>query len=283
MCVTCIPAERDDAPPLAQLSPTRPLRVVVSASSVGYYVRPQTVDGPSRPYPEVLDELLRHVGVAADVVNHSGWFQMVHEAFRNIQTIAVPYGADVVVLNFGILEAESTLLPTTLVRSVYDWGPTTNPVWSTLRRRILLPVHHFHVRLAPRIMRRGAAFHRLSPGRFEAELSRTVAWLRKERNALVLVLNINPVGDNVEKTLPGTRRSVERYNAIIERVVRDRADGSTRLIDVHSAVAAGNHGGFLVADGIHYTAAGHRLVAGLLAGEIEGWLGAGTGPGVPVG
>lgn len=250
----------------------RPLQIVVSASSVGYYVRPTEQHGPSRPYPEVLADRLRRHGTEADVINHSKWFHMVHEAFREIQETVVPRGADVVVLNFGILEAESTLLPTMLVRRVYTWKPTTNRLHATLRRWLLLPVHHFHTRMAPRLMRRVPSFRRLSPRRFELELARTVRWLRKERNALVLVLNVNPVGDNVEETLPGTRKSVERYNAIIERVVGEQGDDATRLIDVHSAVAAGNVDGRLVADGIHYTAEGHRVVAGMLEREIRDWL-----------
>lgn len=241
-------------------------------SSVGYYVRPPEVSGPARPYPEALADLLGESGVDADVVNHSGWFRMIHEAFRDIQGMVVPHGADVVVLNFGILEAEPTLLPTALVRSVYHWNPTTNPVWGALRRKLLLPVHHFHVRAAPRIMKRGISFHRLSPRRFEESLKRTVGWLRKERNALVLVLNVCPAGDNVEKTLPGTGRSVNEYNSIIERVVRQQGDEMTRLIDVNAMVADGNRDGRLVADGIHYTAEGHRAVAALLEGEIRSWL-----------
>lgn len=250
------------------------------ASSVGYYVRPPERNGSARPYPEALADHLRQSGVEAEVVNHSGWFRMVHESSRKIQEMVVPSAPDVVVLNFGILEAESTLLPTWLVRSVYQWNPSTNRLWSAVRRWMLLPVHRFHVRLAPRIMRRLRSWHRLSPRRFEAELRSTVQWLRKERNALVLVLNINPVGDNVESTLPGTRRSVEQYNSIIERVVRTDADDLTRLVDVHVVVEEGNGEGLLVADGIHYTAEGHRVVAGLLASEILGWL-SGHGAGIP--
>lgn len=250
------------------------------ASSVGYYVRPPEEDGPARPYPEALADLLADSGVEADVINHSAWFRMVHEASRDIQASVVPYGADVVVLNFGILEAESTLLPTALVRSVYSWHPTTNPVWGAARRRALLPVHHFHIRMAPRLMRRLPHLRRLSPRRFEAELRSTVEWLRKERNALVLVLNINPVGDNVEQTLPGTRSSVQRYNSIIDRVVRDRRDERTRLVDVHTLVSRSAEPGRLVADGIHYTAEGHRAVARMLEHEIGCWL-AGARPGSP--
>lgn len=242
------------------------------ASSVGYYVRPPERDGPSRPYPEVLENLLRGAAVDAEVVNHASWFVLIHEALRDIQSNVVPYGADVAVINFGILEAESTYLPTPLVRSVYRWNSTTHSVWKPIRRALLLPVHHFHQRVAPKLMRRLPAFHRLSPRRFEDELARTVAWLRKERNALVLVLNINPVGDKVERQLPGTRGSVDAYNSIIDRVVRSQGDESTRLIDVHSVVVDGNEGGRLVADGIHYTTEGHRVVAGMLADEILLWL-----------
>lgn len=251
----------------------RPLRIAVIASSVGYYVRPPERTGPSRPYPDVLEELLRSSGVHAEVVNHSTWFLMVHQAFRNIQGLVVPDGADVAVLNFGVLEAESTLLPTALVKSVYNWSPTTHGVWSRLRYLTLRPVHRFHDGIAPRIMKRVPSFHRLSPRRFEEELARTVDWLRKERNALVLVLNINPVGDNVERKLPGTRDSVAAYNAIIERVVQSHDDGQTRLIDVSSLVAGEDGDGRLVADGIHYTAEGHRQVAALLEREIQAWLG----------
>jgi hypothetical protein len=253
-------------------APTRPLRIAVMASSVGYYVRPYAQSGLSRPYPEELEDLLRAGGVEAEVFNHSRWFALVHEAFRNIQSYVVPHGVDVAIVNFGLLESESTIMPTSLVRRMYRWDPPTNAVWAPARRALLRPVHRFYKDIAPAIMERVPAFHRLSPGRFAQELTRTVRWLRKERNALVLVLNINPIGDNVEKTMPGTTRSAAAYNAIIENVVRSQCDDQVRLVDVHSMVADGNEGGRLVADGIHYTAEGHRAVAEMIAAEIGCWL-----------
>ena len=246
---------------------SRSLRIAVLASSVGYYVRPP--DGQARPYPEVVEETLRSSGIDAEVVNHASWFVLIHEAFRQIQAMVVPRGADVAVVNFGILECEPTVLPTRLVRSVYYGAPSSNRWMRRVRRLLVTPVHQFHVRLGPVVLKRVRAFHRLSPARFEAELTRMVRWIRKERGALVLVMNINPAGDNVEKTIPGTQESVRRYNEIIERVVHSMGDDGVRLVDVAAAVEDARDD--LVPDGIHYSAKGHRLVAGMLVEEIERW------------
>lgn len=250
---------------------TRPLRVSVIGSSVGYYVRPPEDSTKARPYPELLEDLLRDVVANAEVLNHSSWFLMAPDAFRTIQQTVLPRGADVVVVNLGILEAEPTVLPTALIRSVYSWRPPTGRIAATGRRLVLRPVHLFHLHLAPKIMRRVRTFHRLSPRRFELELTRLVEWLRKERRALVLVLNINPAGDNVEKTLPGTQESVRAYNRIIERVVGGLADPQVRLVDVARMVEDGDRDE-LLPDGIHYSATGHRKVAELLVREIQAWL-----------
>lgn len=242
---------------------------MVMASSVGYYVRPPETCGSSRPYPEALEVRLRNSGIDAEVYNHSSWFRMIHEALPQIQGMVVPRGADVVVLNFGVLEAERTMMPTKLVRSIYRWDPTTSRAGQASRRVVLRPLHLFYKNLAPKIMRRIPGFRRLSPRRFELEMTRTIRWLRKDRNALVLVLNISPLGDNVEATLPGSQESVGQYNDIIERVVRAQGDDMTRMIDVNSAVTRTPE---LVQDGIHYTSEGHRVVARMLEREIVCWL-----------
>lgn len=247
----------------------RPLRIAVLGSSVGYYVRPP--ERHSAPYPIVLEELLRSRGVDAHVLNHSAWFVLVHEAFRGVESMVVPSGAQVIILNFGILEAESTLLPTALVRAVYDAKATSHRIGSALRRHIVRPVHLFHLRVAPRIMRVTGAFHRLSPTRFEFEMTRMVSFLRKERQALVLVLNINPPGDNVEEILPGTRNSVGVYNRILKGVVRSFDDANVRLVDVASMVER-EGADRVLPDGIHYSDVGHCIVADMLAREIDCWL-----------
>jgi len=167
-------------------------------------------------------------------------------------------------------ECQPKVIPTRLLRWLYTWRPRSGALSRLFRRAVVRPVNQAYVRLSPAIIRAVPVPHRLSPRRFELEMRRFVDIVRKERQALVLLIGANPAGDKLEATLPGTDERARRFNAIVERVASDGGD-DVRYIDAYALV---RREGFdeVLPDGIHFNVRGHRLIGELLADEIKRWL-----------
>src|SRR3954462_5643519 len=100
-----------------------------------------------------------------------------------------------------------------------------------LRRPTEPIVRLLYERGSPRLIRALPwPLHRLAPRRFEQELERLIRVIRSEGNCLVLVLNVNPTSERVERALPGVKEHAVACSRIIERVVSTAGDG-VRLID----------------------------------------------------
>lgn len=255
---------------------SRPLRIVVVGPSVGYFVRPTRTQLAEGNYAERLELLLNESGIPASVTNSAGWFLLVHEAFQQIEDLVLRHSPDVVITNFGMGECQPKIIPTSLLRWLFTWKPKSHLPSRVARKVFLKRISKAYAGWGPKII---AALprtpYRLSPARFELELGRFVAVIRKERRALVLMVNASPAGAKLEATLPGTDRRAQEYNAITARV----AEGHDREVEVIDARAIVLEAGQDVAapDGIHFSAEGHRLIAEALHHRIESWVGAGAG------
>lgn len=262
---------------MAEAHPRR-LRIVVVGPSVGYFVRPPRSHPDEGNYAELLERRLRSEGVAAEVVNSSGWFLLVHEAFRDLETLVLRHAPDVVITNFGMGECQPKIIPTRLLRWLYTFKRPSHAPSRLLQRLLLDPLTGLYVTQSPRVIRAlPAAPYRLSPKRFGYEMRRLVRVVRKERQALVLMINANPAGPNLERTLPGTDERSQRFNAILDRVA-ERHGPDTRVIDARTIVLDAGVEKALP-DGIHFSAEGHRLIADALHAEIAPWLAAREWPG----
>jgi hypothetical protein len=247
----------------------RPIRIVVIGPSVGYFVRPPRARLEDGNYGEVLERLLAEAGVPAEVTNSCGWWLLVHEAFRDIESRVLLHNPDIVITNFGMGECEPKIIPTAVLKWIYTWRPKGDALTVALRRLFVRPIGWLYMTLSPRLIRILPVPRRLGARRFEAELRRFVRVVRKERKALVLMLNANPPGPRVEETLPGTHTGAREYNAIMERVAAEEG-GEVRVMDVYSLVLREGIDGVLP-DGLQYSALGHRIVAEMLATEVRAW------------
>jgi lysophospholipase L1-like esterase len=245
------------------------LRVHVIGSSVAVMVQPLHGPRDGGTYGEQLQVLLSDAGVPA-VVTHSGrWFGMVHEfVSRYERDVRDPF-PDVLVINFGLAECQSNVLPSMFVRHFTTWERTSRPGAGFYRARIATPIW----RVLRTYQRRAARFdngrtHRLPPKRFVADYRRIIDLVRKDCGSLVLLPDIDPPGERVEHWLPGTAARIARYNELIASVAAGYDDdvrivrASQTLTDVAAELP----------DGMHRTPAGHRLTAQLLADEIRDWL-----------
>lgn len=255
----------------APVSAAQPLRIVIIANSVGYFVRPPGADRDEGPYAERLTALLADAGVPVAMTNRSRWFEEIDDAFNKIEDDVFAFAPDVVVLNFGWVECQPKLFPTATIEWLTTYRPNLNPATFRLRHTAVRLIGRMYKALTPWAATRWHLPSRMREQHFEAELERYIHTVRREVRSLVLVLNVNPPTARIEEVLPGVGDRATRFSSIIERVVTDFDDRQVRLVDARSLVLDKGSESVLP-DGIHYNVDGHGFVAELLAEHVVAWL-----------
>jgi hypothetical protein len=171
-------------------------------------------------------------------------------------------------------ECEPNIPPTFFMRRLDDarWTPSFNPVAAGVRKLLLRPLELFRMwsyrRIVPLV---GKRTWRLRPSRFEAELTRTIEWTRRQTGGLVIVLTLHDPGPALERLLPGFRARADRFNTIIRDVVARFDSPYVRVVEAGAELdRIGDTTATL--DGLHYTPAGHETLALLLEGAITSWM-----------
>jgi hypothetical protein len=256
--------------PPTGIGPGRPLRVHVLGSSCAVLVEPEHGPRDGGTYGEQLVVLLASRDIPA-IVTHAGtWFGRISDALPHYERDVRDHFADVLVINFGMAECQSDLLPTPVARHLTTWRRSSGRLAGAYRSR-LVPVVWRQLRSYQRwaAAHDGASTYRLRPRRFVADMTRTIDLVRKDCAPLVLLLDIDPPGERIEHWMPGTAERARRYNALLDGIA-DKYDEAVRL------VPAGRHlndPASQLPDGLHRSVAGHRMTAVLLADEIASWLG----------
>jgi len=256
------------APP-TRVGPLRPLRVHVLGSSASVLVEPHHGPRDGGTYGEQLADLLTDRGLPT-VVSHAGtWFGRICDALPHYERDVRDHFPDVLVVNYGMAECQSDVLPTFVVRHLTTWHRTSRAGTRLYREKLARkawPLLRDYQRWA------GAhdkgRTHRLRPSRFVTDLRRTIDMARKDCGCLVLLLDIDPPGARVEHWLPGTTARVARYNALLQEVA-DGYDDTVRLV---RAGAALDDPATQLPDGLHRSPAGHALTAAMLGEEIITWV-----------
>lgn len=254
----------------------RRVRVVVLGNSTAMYVRPRRKDRSDRNYGELLEAQLRQRGIDAFVVNQARWWDMVHRVLPRWEATVNAHVPDVVVLNYGLGECEPNVFPSWMMRWVYTWRPSLNPVARRFRAVVVRPLQRVMAATMPHLSRRvGLHTWRLPPKRFRSELRRLIEITRRETGALVLVLTPNPPGPFLQNLMPGVDERSVIYADLIRTLVADMADPEVQLIEAGGIVEKLGWRKTML-DGLHYSARGHREVAALLEESVLAWL---DGPG----
>jgi hypothetical protein len=255
--------------PPTRLGPNRPLRVHVVGNSTAVLVEPTHGPRDLGTYGEQLPTILGEQGIPT-VTTHTGrWFGMVHEVLPRWEVDIRDRFPDVLVVNYGIVECQSNVVPSWLARHTGTWDRTSRRGAAWYRRKVTPPVW-----LAARRLQRWASAHdhgrthRLSPRRFETDVRRLIDLARKECGSLVLLLDIDPVGARLEHWLPGTTQRALRYNESLAKIAGSYDDG-VRLVRAGLELEDPET---LIPDGLHRTVEGHGMTAALLASEIREWL-----------
>jgi hypothetical protein len=181
-----------------------------------------------------------------------------------------PKDPDVLIIDYGCLELQPNVLPTTLNRalsSARHGGRGSRRLWHRFVRPHAWPAARAWQRWASAKV--GTRTWRLHPRRFIAELTALVR-VTRSTGALVLVLDIIDPGERMEHFMPGSHRRWERMQAELEAFVQAYNDPAVRLVDVSAIADSLPHRG--TGDGLHLTAEGHAAVADRLTKEIIDFL-----------
>lgn len=250
------------------MSASQRMRVVVAGGSVSLLVVPERERREDGTYGELLPGLLAPHGLDVDVRHSGQWFDLVCDLRARYEHGVRNHFPDVLVLNYGMGEAQPAVVPTWLARHFQSWDRSSHPLALAYRREVADRAW----RRLRTVQQRTAHWptYRLSPQRYATELRKVVRMTRDETGALVLLLDLDPPGPRFEHWLPGlaARRSV--FQQVQDEVVASFADPAVRSVRVAHHVA--EHGaGVVTPDGIHRSAFGHRLTAQALAEEVLAW------------
>jgi lysophospholipase L1-like esterase len=245
----------------------RPLRIVVTGSSIALYTRPYRTGPDEGTYGEELERQLLQHGIPAQVTNQAGWLLTVNEIYQEVAQRVISHQPDVVVINVGWVECQPRLTPLSVLRWQESWHPSLHPVAKAARSKVEPALRAFHRRVEPRLLERLPwSMYRMGPDRFEAELRRLVTLIRREKQCLVLLMNVNPTTSRVAAALPGIHEHAERFSQIVDRVTAGD-DPGVRLIDSRGMVTRYGVDNVLP-DGIHFNAEGHRRLGAMLFDEV---------------
>jgi lysophospholipase L1-like esterase len=262
-----------DVPRAGALPAKTRWRVAVLGNSLPILMVPPRRDRSEGPYPELLERELLARGHDVVVDCHARLYDLAHEGERRWTREVVPTSPDVLVLNYGILEAQPNVLPTALNRHLTrsdTGGPGLRGKWVRHAVPRLWPPARAYQRWAASLA--GERTWRLHPDRLRASLGRIVS-LAAAGGMLVLVVDVLPPGDRLRHFFPGIDGRVERINATLRSLVDGAGSDDVRLVEA-SAIAR-QLGPAGVPDGLHLVPEGHRRLASTLADEIGPWLGRG--------
>lgn len=253
----------------------QPLRILVAGNSQSLMVVPDRPQPRPGTYGEELLPLLHERGIEA-VVHHTGrWFGLINDLRRRYEDAMRNQFPDVVVLHYGAAEAQPRVVPTWYMRHATTWnrggGSLQRAYWKRVNPRLWRRVRSWQRWASARV---GMHMWRMPPAHFAAELRHVVDMARQETGALVLVVDMDPIGDRLEHWMPGYRERRVIFQHLLHDTVAELADrhGDMVRLLASSADIDPTNIDRLLPDGLHRCAEGHQLLAERLAHEICDWL-----------
>lgn len=210
--------------------------------------------GPGSVYSERFVESLRsRTGHPVRLYNRARGAATLPVLFADYERDNGYFGEgdnQILVVQVGIVDCAPRPVPPWLKQRIAQAPPR-------LRAAIVRRIHDNRAR----VLRAGLAWRDTSPEVFANVYRR---WLEHAsgRFARVLVINIAPTTERMEKHSPGLASSIVRYNELISNAVIAAGQKRVRLVDVYSSLM--NHSGGLgevvnETDGHHITERGHTL------------------------
>lgn len=254
----------------------RPLSVVVFGNSVASLVMPggkAPEDQPDTPanYLAVLSDRLVAAGVPVQPHMESQWFDFLHRATKDFERRVRNHNPDVVIVQFGINEMQPWIVPVWLIRHLLVRGWAVSRSARAYRERVAAPawkqVRRFRRWASPHV---GTRTWQTTPTRFAGHLEVLIRMTRLQLRPLVLVLDINAVGDLVEHFLPGMTERHAIFQQTISDVVASFDSDDVCLVECSRICE--QLGPEALPDGQHMSPAAHAALGEALADEVLAWL-----------
>ena len=237
------------------------MKVLIVGNSVGFKIRPPRAQPDDGTYAELLAR------AGHDVVNVSMAGALLSEQFGLLDDDVLTEFPDAVILHHGIIEVYFRRT----IRVCNNAG-----IANQYRNRVL---RHGYTSAAPRLAIRvingltrriatafGWRWQWQSPEVFLGAVEATAGLVLKETSACLVIVGITPPSARAEADLPGLGHEIARVNERL-RNCATALGARARFLDVAALIAGESHAE-IVPDGIHFSADGHRRVAGALLGLI---------------
>jgi lysophospholipase L1-like esterase len=254
-----------------QVSPERPLSVVVLGNSLSVLSLPGRTGAEDGSYAEVLRDRLAKSGVPVRVHLAGRWFDFATSAVGRYEEDVRAQLPDVLIVQYGLNESQPWLIPIPVIRHLMSNQTARRPIGAWYRQRLqkrIWKVVRGYRKGASGIV--GMRTWQTTPRRFHQAMHQIIRASRHDSRPLVLVLDIDAPGPALAHHL----RKMPERNLVMQQVLRDVVAGfddpDVRLVEVSKVRA--DAGPEATVDGMHYSPHGHQVVGEVLADEILGWL-----------
>jgi lysophospholipase L1-like esterase len=253
------------------VSELRPLSVVVLGNSLTVLSIPGRQGTDDGSWPEVLRDRLVDAGVPIRLHLEGRWFDFAVKAMTRYESSVRVHLPDVVILQFGLNESQPWLLPIPVVRHFVSEHRVTTVREQWYRAHVAPTlwrwVRSYRAWASARV---GTRTWQTTPHRFHESMRQMIRATRYDSRPLVLVLDVEGPGEILERFLPGMNPRHAVIQEQLRQVVASFDDDEVRLVRVSELMARG--GPATMADQMHYTPLGHRLVGEALAEQVLAWL-----------
>lgn len=243
------------------------MKICILGNSVGFRIRPARNDGREMSYSEILEargHRVRNVSKSAIMIN---------EAFAYLEEDVLTFFPDVVILHYGIVEASN--------RRTFRWTNNkaivnyyTNRLFARSFTFDSLPNRVCHLflrafnagtrRLSTRL---GIQWQWLPTPRFLVVLKAMLEQIVKETHAVILVIGVTPCINRDDNLTQGSLENILHLNERMKAVC-EQYPSRVRYLDPGSFLRECDMDA-LVPDAVHFSAEGHRQLAGAVLHLLE--------------
>jgi len=229
--------------------------VVVIGNSVGIRVRPPLPVPENLNYSQLLEGMISDMSddLVGHVENMSYHAQLIRDVEGSMETYITKL-PHFYILNLGVVDASTREIPLWYYHIQENKGSIRGKILSMVHTHVISRNRKFFVKLRGRNSW-------VKPDAFSSSYDRVLEILRKETNARIIAMGINPGTRRIEESLPG---SLKKYILYSERIKLITEKHGQVYMDMGDFLTHEDH-----PDGIHFSAGGHRKVAKRLFEEIK--------------
>ncbi len=248
--------------------PGRDPKVCILGSSVGFKMRPARTCAEELTYGEILEQR------GCNVKNVSRAAAMLSEQFGLLDDDVITFFPSHVIVHCGVVEIcprrvwrrpnNATVL--NYYGNAFFDEPYVFSNWKSKSRVFGLRVFNGLTRRLMKLLHKDWPW--MDSDRFLTVVDAVISRVLKETGAQVVVCGITPCNERVEKSLPGAGAAINSANLMLAKLSENKGS-RIKYLDVER-LFKNRDINMLAPDGIHFSAAGHALMAEHLAEMIIG-------------